>query len=246
VSQEQLKIRKLALVTGAATRLGKEIACGLAQNGFAIGLHFHHSSNRVAETAAEISELGQPVYSFGADLTQPDEISGLFNEISRLDEPLSVLVNSAATMPNIPFQAMTVEEWDSVFNLNLRAPWFCSKEAARVMGLEGGNIINITDSGAGRAWTGYPAYSVSKAALEAQTRVLAKSLAPQIRVNSIAPGLILKSENINGEDWDRLIKRLPLKRSGMPSEIVQAVLFLIQNQHITGQTIVVDGGYQLV
>lgn len=110
----------------------------------------------------------------------------------------------------------------------------------------GGVIINITDAGAGRTWTGFPAYTVSKAGLETLTRVLARALAPAIRVNAIAPGLILPAEEMDESEWLRLIKQLPLQAQGSTSAIVQAVKFLVENEYITGQILAVDGGYQLL
>jgi NAD(P)-dependent dehydrogenase (short-subunit alcohol dehydrogenase family) len=111
---------------------------------------------------------------------------------------------------------------------------------------EGGLIVNITDVGAQKAWSRYPSYTVSKAALESLTRILARALAPQIRVNAIAPGLVLQSEIVPAEEWERLIHRVPLKRPARPEEIASALEFLLQNEYMTGQTIVVDGGYSLV
>jgi len=110
----------------------------------------------------------------------------------------------------------------------------------------GGLIVNVTDVGAQKAWSGFPAYTVSKAALETLTRVLARSLAPKIRVNAIAPGLVLPSEYVTEEEWVRLVGRLPLKRPASVDEVAAALEFLLKNEYITGQTIVVDGGYSLI
>jgi len=111
---------------------------------------------------------------------------------------------------------------------------------------EGGLIVNISDSGAAKTWTGYPAYEVSKAGLEMLTRLLARSLAPSIRVNAIAPGLILPPPDFPQAEWERLVLRLPLKKPGSPEAVIHALLFLIDNQYVTGETLVVDGGYQLI
>jgi NAD(P)-dependent dehydrogenase (short-subunit alcohol dehydrogenase family) len=111
---------------------------------------------------------------------------------------------------------------------------------------EAGLIVNITDVGAQKAWSRYPSYTVSKAALESLTRILARALAPKIRVNAIAPGLVLPSDIVPPEEWERLIKRLPLKRPARTEEIASALEFLLKNEYITGQTIVVDGGYSLI
>jgi pteridine reductase len=237
----------LALVTGAAHRLGRAIAFALAGQGFAIGLHYHHSRAAAEETAAALAEAAPvPVYLLPADLSQPAQVEDLFTRAAALPHPLRVLVNSAGRMSRGELREMPVEEWDSTFNLNLRAPWLCSRAAARLMEPAGGVIINISDSGAHKAWTGYPAYVVSKAGLEALTRLLARALAPAVRVNAVAPGLILPSAGLPAETWDRLVDRLPLLAAGQPEDIARAVLFFVQNPYITGQVLAVDGGYQLI
>jgi pteridine reductase len=121
----------------------------------------------------------------------------------------------------------------------------CAQQAAQRM-WAGGVIVNITEAGVGKAWRGMGVYLLSKSALESLTRLLARRLAPEIRVNAVAPGLILPGEGTSAEEWQRLIARLPLQQQGDPQSVVDAVLFLLDNEHITGQTIVVDGGYQLL
>ena len=110
----------------------------------------------------------------------------------------------------------------------------------------GGLIVNVSDIGAEKAWSGFPSYTISKAALETLTKVLARSFAPSVRVNAIAPGLVLPSENVSDEEWDRLVERLPLKRPATAEEVASALEFLLKNEYVTGQTIVVDGGYSLL
>ncbi len=129
--------------------------------------------------------------------------------------------------------------------LNLRAPFLLSRQAAVRM-KDGGMIVNITDAGAGKAWTGFVAYSVSKKGLETLTHILAKSLAPKIRVNAIAPGLVLPSENISDAEWQKLVSRLPLKRPTSTDEISSALIYLMNNESVTGQTIAMDSGYSLI
>jgi pteridine reductase len=160
-------------------------------------------------------------------------------------ESLDVLVNSAAFMPSGNVDSLSIENWDTALDLNLRAPFLLAQECAMKM-TEGGLIVNITDVGAQKAWSRYPSYTVSKAALESLTRILARALAPKIRVNAIAPGLVLQSDIVSTEEWQRLINRIPLKRPARSEEIASALEFLLKNQYITGQTIVVDGGYSLV
>jgi len=233
--------RQLALVTGAAHRLGKAFALTLARNGYDILLHYHSAEDEARQTQAEIESLGIRVIPSKADLTDPAQISSLLSGV----ESLNVLVNSAAFMPSGNTQSLSIENWDTSLDLNLRAPFLLAQECSKKM-TEGGLIVNITDVGAQKAWSRYPSYTVSKAALESLTKILARALAPKIRVNAIAPGFVLQSEIVSAEEWERLINRIPLKRPARGEEIASALEFLLKNEYITGQTIVVDGGYSLI
>ena len=231
----------LALVTGAAHRLGKEFALTLARQGYDILLHYHSAEDEALQTQLEIQAIGRDTVLAQADLTDPAQISSLLSEA----DSLGVLVNSAAFMPSGNTESLSIENWDTSLDLNLRAPFLLAREAAKKMS-EGGLIVNITDIGAQRAWSRYPSYTVSKAALESLTRLLARALAPKIRVNAIAPGFVLQSDIVPVEEWERLIRRIPLKRPARSEEIAAALEFLLKNEYITGQTIVVDGGYSLI
>lgn len=233
--------RQLALVTGAAHRLGKAFALTLARNGYDILLHYHSANDEARQTQSEIESAGSRVILAQADLTDPAQISSLLSEV----ESLSVLVNSAAFMPSGNTESLSIENWDTSLDLNLRAPFLLAQESAKKMP-EGGLIVNITDVGAQKAWSRYPSYTVSKAALESLTKILARALAPKIRVNAIAPGFVLQSDIVSVEEWERLINRVPLKRPARSEEIASALEFLLKNEYITGQTIVVDGGYSLI
>ena len=236
----------LALVTGAAHRVGRAIALELARQGFAIGLHYHGSSAAAESTAREIEAFG-PVYRLPADLRDPAQVEELFARAAGLPHPLRVLVNSAAVMAHGSLVNLPVEDWDAALDLNLRAPWLCARAAAPLMETAGGGVIvNISDSGAHKQWTGYPAYIISKAALETLTRLLARALAPSVRVNAVAPGLILPAADLPPEQWQRLVDRLPLQAAGTPEDVARAVVFFVQNPYVTGQVLAVDGGYQLV
>ena len=231
----------LALVTGAAHRLGKAFALTLARLGYDIVLHYHSSEEEALQTKAEIESLSRSVILAQADLTNPSEIYSLVSNLQSLD----VLVNSAAFMPGGNVDALTLENWDTALDLNLRAPFLLAQECAQKM-IDGGLIVNISDVGAQKAWSRYPSYTVSKAALESLTKILARALAPKIRVNAIAPGFVLQSDIVPAEEWERLIGRIPLKRPAKTEEITSALEFLLHNQYVTGQTIVVDGGYSLM
>jgi len=242
----------LAIVTGGAHRLGRAFALTLAYQGYAVLVHYHRSSQIAAKTIAEIKSFEVPAFAMPAALTNADHAEALFTLVdSLLARPeaqvsrLAVLVNSAAVMPRGNAQTLPVEAWDAALNLNLRAPFLCAQQAARRM-TPGGLIVNVSDIGAEKTWSRFPSYTVSKAAVESLTKVLARAFAPYIRVNAIAPGLVLPSENVTPEEWDKLVRRLPLGRQATTEEVASALEFLLKNEYITGQTIVVDGGYSLV
>lgn len=239
--------RLLALVTGGAQRLGKAFALTLARMGYSIALHYHKSEAAAQQAKTELETLGVQVYLFRADLTQPDQIQALFSAFDANLRTLTfnLLVNSASLMPVGNPRNLELQDWDSALDLNLRAPFLLAQQAAKRM-TGGGLIVNISDVGAQKAWSRYPSYAVSKAGLESLTKLLARSLAPGIRVNAIAPGLVLPSDVVTPEQWDKLVERLPLKRPATLDEITSVLEFLIRNEYITGQIIVVDGGYSLV
>jgi NAD(P)-dependent dehydrogenase (short-subunit alcohol dehydrogenase family) len=235
----------LAVVTGAARRLGRVFALSLARQGYAILLHYNRSITQAVQTADEISSLGVPVYNARADLTQREQIRNMFTIVDSTPHKLRVLVNSAAVMARGDVRNLPVDDFDAALALNLRAPFLCAQEAVKRMD-DGGLIVNITDVGASKAWTGYPAYIISKAGLESLTRILARAFAPSVRVNAIAPGLTLRADDFPPDQWQRLVERVPFKRPASGDELTSALEFLLKNEYITGETITVDGGYSLV
>ncbi|HRQ32962.1 MAG TPA: SDR family oxidoreductase, partial [Anaerolineales bacterium] len=168
---------KTALVTGAAHRLGKSFALTLARLGYDVYLHYRSAEEEARQTQAEIEALSRRAILVSADLAQPSEITALLSTFQTLD----VLINSAAFMPKGNVETLTLDDWDATLNLNLRAPFLLARECAKKMN-SGGLIVNVTDVGAQKAWSRYPSYTVSKAALEALTKILARALAPTIRV----------------------------------------------------------------
>ncbi len=239
--------KPLALITGAAHRLGRAFALSLARQGYAILLHYNHARDEAESAAAEIRALDVPVFLAQADLTDPHAALGLFRVVDKSAHPLKALVNSAATMQRADARALSVSDWDATLNLNLRAPFILAQQAqSRMRSAGGGLIVNITDVGAEKSWSGFPAYTVSKAALSSLTKVLARSFAPSVRVNAIAPGLVLPADDFPPEEWERLVDRLPLQRPADVDEVTAALEFLLKNEYITGQTITVDGGYSLI
>ncbi len=236
--------QKLALVTGAAHRVGRELALHLARRGFDIALHYGKSEEEAKHTSQEIEVLGRHVMLLKADLANPAEIEVLFHTLRQKAESLDVLVNSAAVMPRSDLLKITWQEWDDVFAVNLRAAWLMARHASQLMH-SGGVILNISDAGADLHWTGYGAYGLSKFALNELTRLLARQLAPAIRVCGIAPGLLLKAEEMPQAEWERLAARVPMKSAGDVQGLLDAVDLLLANEYITGETITLNGGASL-
>jgi pteridine reductase len=147
-------------------------------------------------------------------------------------------------MPISDLMKISNEEWDEIININLRAVWLISRRASEMM-TDGGVIINMIDGGAKLHWTGYGVYGISKVALNELTMLLARQLAPKIRVCGIAPGLLMKSENMPQEEWDKLAERVPMKSAGDTSAVVETLDLLIDNGYITGEIITLNGGASL-
>jgi pteridine reductase len=236
---------RVALVTGSARRVGREIALALATRGCDLMIHYNRSEKEARDVVHTAETIGVRAASIQADLTDLDEIKKLFRELDQVYERLDLLVNSAAIMQSVDLVQASEEDWDRTMDLNLKAPFFCIQLAAQRMH-RGGAIVNISDVAGLRPWGRYPTHSISKAGLEMLTRVAARALAPQIRVNAVAPGPVLRSEWIDQTRWQQITRALPLQREGSPSDVAEAVIFLFENDYITGETIVVDGGRNLV
>lgn len=235
---------KAALVTGAAHRVGRSLALALADHGCNVGLHFHQSGGEAARTAQEIAARGVRVFPVQADLRHDSGIAALFQAVDREFSTLDILVQSAAVLEPVDLLAATPEDWSRTIDLNLRSLFFCLQQAARRM-QTGGAIVNISDQAALRPWRHYPIHSISKAGVEMLTRVAALALAPAIRVNAVAPGPVLKPTALADDRWARIGRSLPLGRAGSPDDVARAMIFLLENEYITGETVVVDGGDQL-
>lgn len=236
--------KKFALVTGAARRVGKAIALHLADQGYDIGLHFFTSQKEAESTRAEIASLGREAILLKADLRDPAQIEAMFNQLRTEGVDLSLVVNSAAIMPASDLMKITWKDWDEVMNSNLRAVWLICQQAARMMKL-GGVILNISDAGAEQQWTGYGAYVISKNGVNTLTRLLAKQLAPSIRVNGIAPGLLQKPAEMPDAEWQKLAARVPMRSAGDMDSFLATIDLLVENGYITGETITLNGGDSL-
>jgi pteridine reductase len=241
--EESLRGR-VALVTGAAKRLGRAVALRLAEEGADVVVHYRSSAAEAQLAVAEIEKIGRRGFAIAADLSSVADIKRLFDETAKHFGRLDVLVNSAANFLPSSIISTTEEVWDSSLGSNLKAPFFCAQAAAPLLRRSKGSIVNFADTGGLLGWPGYIAHSVSKAGVVMLTKVLAKALAPDVRVNAIAPGTITMPGD--PPEWESdFIKVAPLRRTGAPSDIADSVVFLVQSQFMTGQTIVVDGGRTL-
>ena len=232
---------RVALVTGAAKRLGRAVALRLAQEGADVIIHYRSSAGEAQSAVDEIAQSGRRGKAIAADLTSVEGIKRLFDEAAKQFGRLDIVVNSAANFLPSSIVSTTEEIWDASLDANLKAPFFCAQAAAPLLRRTRGTIINFADTGGLLAWPGYIAHSVSKAGVVMLTKVLAKALAPEVRVNAIAPGTITMPGD-PPELEAEFIKLAPLRRTGKPSDITDAVCYLVHAEFLTGHTLVVDGG----
>jgi pteridine reductase len=236
---------RAALVTGAGRRLGREIAVALAARGMHVGVHYGSSGAGARETAAEIQRAGGQAVCLQADLIEPDAPAALVDATVRALGRLDVLVNSAAVMMRTPVGEVTPADWDAMFAVNLRAPFFVAQAAAPHLARQRGAIVNLADLAAFETWPAYLPHGISKAGVVQMTRALARVLAPEVRVNAIAPGTVLLPESWPEDAARRLAETTPLRRLGAPEDVTRTILFLLESDYITGETIVVDGGRRI-
>ena len=233
---------KVALVTGGGRRVGRALARALGGRGATVAVHFNRSAAGARDVVAEITGAGGSAEAFGADLTDAKAPDRLIADVVKALGDLHVLVNSAAIMERTPFGEVTVEQWEGILSLNLRAPFFLSQAAAPHLRRAHGAIVNIADLAAYETWPGYLPHGISKSGVVHMTRGLARVLAPEVRVNAIAPGTVLLPDDWRAADEERLNKTTPLQRQGSPDDVAAAMLFLLESDYITGETIIVDGG----
>ncbi len=232
---------RVALVTGAGHRVGRALAVALGGRGVRVAVHYRSDPAQAAETCRVVTAAGGVAESFPADLAQADAPAELVDAVVAHFGALDVLVNCAGVMVRTPLGAVTPAAWDAMFAINLRAPFFCAQAAAAVMG-EGSAIVNIADLAAFESWPAYVPHGISKAGVVQMTRALARTLAPRIRVNAIAPGAVLLPEGWDAASVEQLRATTPLARHGSPDDVARAMLYLLDADFVTGETLVVDGG----
>src|SRR5579871_6496947 len=231
-------MNETVLITGAAKRIGRGIALRLAKEGAKVAIHYDRSEREARQTAEECG--GAEI--FRANLESVDAIQRLFAEVEERLGRLDWLVNNAARFTRIDPMEITERDWDFIHSVNLKATFFCCQQGAKLMRKTGGGrIVNISSLGAIRPWAEHAHYCASKAGVAMLTRALAKAWAPEITVNSVAPGVI-PFDDID-ERGKRLIERTPAQRGGTPDEIAGAVLYFLKaSNFVTGQILAVDGG----
>ncbi len=234
---------KAALVTAGARRLGKALCLKLAANGFDIALHYRSSEDDARKTAAEIEALGQRCYLVQADLSKEEQLEELLEAVIAELPGLCVLVNNASSWQPGSFLDSSLNELRQYMQVHLEAAYVLSRDFARLAQL--GLIVNILDSNIVKESTEHFAYLLSKKALHSFTMMAAKELAPNIRVNAIAPGAVLVPEDDRKEKYEKKFGKNPLKRAGSPEDVADALEYLLKAEHVSGQCIFVSGADHL-
>ncbi|MEE8423407.1 MAG: SDR family oxidoreductase [Thermodesulfobacteriota bacterium] len=238
---------KVILVTGGAKRLGRAISLGLAQKGARMAIHYNRSGEEAKDTLKAITDKGGEGCLFPADLIGEKEVFKVIQNVSSYFGTVDILINNAAIFEEGSFFTTTSENWDRHFNINLKAPFLLSQKFAEQVSENGaGKIIHITDFRGVKPGVEHFAYTIAKSALITMTKSMAKVLAPRITVNALALGAILSPEGTGEDYFEQKIKKIPLKRSGEPSDVVSAIQFLLEGaDFITGATLIIDGGEHL-
>ncbi|HYF50414.1 MAG TPA: SDR family oxidoreductase [Planctomycetota bacterium] len=238
---------QVALVTGAGIRLGRAIALALAGAGCDLVLHYRTSKKEVIDLQHRIERMGRQAKVLRADLSKGSATRKLAHEAERAFGRVDILVNSAAIFWPTALEKLNEREFDTFIKINLKSPYILTAEIGKRMKQRGhGTIINIACISGLRPWKAFVPYSISKAGVVALTVATAKLLAPEVRVNAIAPGTVLPPEGMDAGQVRNIKERLPLKKIGSPDDIVSAVLYLCSAQFVTGQVLCVDGGRSIV
>ena len=235
---------KVALVTGAGKRLGRAVALRLAGEGADVAVHFGKSEEEANAVVKEIEKLGRRAIAMKAELASVEEIRALVQRAAHEFGRIDALVNSAANFLPSSVISTTEEIWDASLDTNVKGPFFLAQAAAPWLRRSNGVIVNFADTGGILGWPGYIAHSVSKAGTIMLTKTLAKALAPEVRVNAIAPGTITMPGD--PPEWEQeFVKLAPLKKTGTTEDIAEAVSYLVSAKFLTGHVLVLDGGRTL-
>ena len=237
---------KIVLVTGAAKRLGRATALAAARSGADVAITYLESEREARKLVGELAELGSAALAVRCNVADEMSVREMVKEVSGELGGIDVLVNNAANYETAAFEKLTVAQWDAIFASNTRGPFLVSREAVSYLRKRKGRIVNMGSLGGLRPWATHAHYCSSKAALHMLTKVMAKALAPEIAVNSVAPGMIDLGEKSAAAFMRRMAKQTPMRRNGSADEIAAAVMFFATAPHfVTGQILAVDGGLGL-
>lgn len=238
---------KVALVTGGAKRLGRSIALALAERGAELVIHYRDSEREAQELLALLKRAGGKPVAVRGDVSVAADVDRIVETALQAFGRIEILVNNAAIFYRTPFENLTEEDWDRFLDVNLKGAFLLCRRIGGIMLRQGqGKIISLADIAGLKVWAEYIPYSVSKAGLIALTQGLAKALAPAVQVNAVAPGAVLLPEGTTPEERERAVRRVPLDRLGAPEDVARAVVYLIENDFITGEVLRVDGGQHLL
>ncbi len=236
---------KTALITGGAVRVGKAMALALAAEGANVVVNYNSSAAAAQETATEAKSLGVGALALQCDVSVHDQVKTMIDTAAAEFGGIDILINSASWFQKTPFPMDDFSDWFKVFDILIHGSMYCANYTAPMMKKAGeGVIINIVDDSAWRPSRNFAAHSVGKAGLLAFTRQLALELAPEIKVNAISPGPVLPPPDYTAEQNERVARRTFLKRWGTPQDVVEAMLYLVKSNYVTGEFITVDGGGQ--
>lgn len=242
---------KVALVTGAAKRIGAEIVRLLHKEHFNVVIHYHQSEKAAQVLADELNEeRNNSAFCIAADLNNLTQVNNLAEQAQKYWHRIDLLVNNASSFYPTPIGETSDEDWNQLINSNLKAPFFLAQALAKNLGAHHGCIINIADIYADRPLKKHSVYSIAKAGNVMLTKTLAQELAPLVRVNGIAPGAILwpddnhkkPEDRLSDDNKEKMLAKIPLQQRGLAQDIARTILFLTQSPYITGQILTVDGG----
>jgi NAD(P)-dependent dehydrogenase (short-subunit alcohol dehydrogenase family) len=237
---------KAVLITGGARRLGRAIALALAEEGADVAITFRNSAREAQHTVIDVVSFGGRAVALRCDITDEKSVKSAIKETVRELGGVDLLINNAADYETVPFDKLTLQQWDAIFASNTRGPFLVSREALKYLRERKGKIINMGSLGGLRPWTSHAHYCSSKAAVHMLTKVMAKALAPEIAVNCVAPGMIDLGEKSAALFMKKMAQQTPMRRNGRGEEIAAAVLFFATApKFITGQILAVDGGLGL-
>jgi len=241
-------MNKTIFITGAAKRIGKEIALTFKELGWNIIIHYNSSKSDANNLADQINKDNpNSAKTVQGNLDVKEDVQKILNEVSDAFPSIDLLINNASTFYPTPIDQISEDHWEKLIGSNLKGPLFLIQGLKEKLKKSNGSIINITDTNLTKGVANYSIYSAAKAGLEAITKGLARELAPEIKVNAIAPGAMLEPPDVTWteEQKNKVIETIPLKRMGSEKDIANAVKFLANSEYITGQTIKVDGGRSL-